>query len=1504
MTQFSRARIYPLGFQCGQSLWQSLDLEQQLNLADARQIFRVRQQVADHLRRSCHHPLSASELQLWGLLNQMLSLLGRRFLHQHPGPLAKPLLATLPQFFPPVPRIRAELTKQQETAPLDWQIFFQVELCLLVLHHNNRALRDGRTLFQSEYEQLAARQPLEPLLAELDQALDSPDFGRRSLLSLLREPLLRHPDSLVDQVRYLRVTWGDFLPPELLDQFDSALLLYARELAPPGPPGEPILSEPGFYATEEIANFTTDRDWMPRTVLLAKAVFVWLDQLARRYQRDIHQLDQIPDEELDRLRDFGFTGLWLIGIWQRSDASRRIKHLHGNRHVSASAYAIYDYRVADELGGEEALDNLNQRCRARGIHLACDVVTNHTGIDSQWMRRHPDWFIQTDRPPYPGYQYNGIDLSGDSAMSLQIEDGYFDHTEAAVVFRRRDRHSGQVRYIYHGNDGTHLPWNDTAQLNFLLPEVREAMIQVILRAAQRFGIIRFDAAMTLAKKHFQRLWYPLPGGGEGVPSRSAWALPREDFERLFPVEFWRDVVERIKAEQPDTLLVAEAFWLMEGYFVRTLGMHRVYNSAFMNMLKREENGRYRKSLREILDFDAAILQRFVNFMSNPDEETAIDQFGKGDKYFCVATLMCTLPGMPLFAHGQLEGLREKYGMEYTRAAWQEEPDQALLTRHWQQIAPLLRRRALFSGAENFRLYDFIVDQQVTEDVFVYSNHLAGQTVLVLCNNSSHSLVGRINDPDPAKSPHQVGLRQIFQRESDAPFYRYRSLNSPLEYLRPAGEQQNFALPAYGALVLYPAEALHQNQEQWGELFRQIGLSGQTQLDFHRLLLDYTELCDSLARLCGPEPFADFTPANAQQLRHLCGQPLKPAELLQLLAARWFDADKQPSPALLAQLAATRCHPRSLSDSLLLLLDQENCRNFVGAHEHAGLVWFDRNALWRFLTLLLVGTAQGAAATVVDKDDFLALIRQKIAELMQLRQLAEKSAYQLESFRRELWRLSVPRRRKRPGAVCNTPLKILFVTSEATPFAKTGGLADVAGSLPVALRRRGHEVRVILPAYRSVTTSGHPLKPVGPAFEIVLGATPVKVSIRRAQHAGVSFFFVECPAFFDRPALYGTPAGDYPDNMERFTLFCRAVFTYLLQQKYRPDILHIHDWQTSLVPVLLKTEQVNDPFFRSMASLLTIHNLGYQGIFPLSKLAQLGLPASLSRMDQLEYYGNLSLLKGGIVHADLLNTVSPSYCREIQQPGSGQGFDGLLRSRRRDLFGVLNGIDDQSWNPATDPALRKGYSSTNLRGKRICKQALQRELGLSVNDKIPLLAVVSRLDTQKGIDLIEELWPQLLQRELQFVLLGSGDQQQMAFWQERQREKTNRYAIGLEFDEQLSHRIFAAADCLLVPSRYEPCGLTQMIALRYGALPIVRRTGGLADTIEDITALGKAGNGFVFSAPEPTALLAAINRALEFYARPALWRKLVKKGMEEDFSWDNSARRYEELYAQALMKRRT
>ncbi|MBN1836434.1 MAG: alpha-amylase, partial [Spirochaetales bacterium] len=353
-------------------------------------------------------------------------------------------------------------------------------------------------------------------------------------------------------------------------------------------------------------------------------------------------------------------------------------------------------------------------------------VPNHMGIDSHWVMEHPDWFVGLDYSPFPSYSFGGPDLSWKEGVGIHLEDHYYSRSDAAVVFKRVDHGSGRERYLYHGNDGTSMPWNDTAQLDFLNPEVREAVIQTILHVARSFPVIRFDAAMTLTRKHYQRLWYPEPGTGGDIPSRADHGLPRSEFERAMPNEFWREVVDRVAREVPDTLLLAEAFWLLEGYFVRTLGMHRVYNSAFMNMLKAERNAEYRSVIKNTLEFNPEILKRFVNFMNNPDEETAVAQFGKGDKYFGVCTMMITLPGLPMFGHGQVEGYTEKYGMEFRRAYWDERPDQDLVRRHAHQVFPLLHRRYLFAEVENFLLYDlFTPEGGVNEDVFAYSNRIGG-----------------------------------------------------------------------------------------------------------------------------------------------------------------------------------------------------------------------------------------------------------------------------------------------------------------------------------------------------------------------------------------------------------------------------------------------------------------------------------------------------------------------------------------------------------------------------------------------------------------------------------------------------------------------------------------------------------------------------------------------------------------------------------------------------------
>ncbi len=628
-----------------------------------------------------------------------------------PLPALRPLLETFAALFPPAAVLRGE-TEEIFLSGEDGEENRQqalVELFILAVQNANPAAADwfpsSTTGNCSVAPPIATPSP--PSTADWTQEKAEGLFGQ-SLLHLLTAPVKASPRSLNGQLEYMQRHWAGILPPDLLRSIQTAFDIVREEeqMRGGGPGPIPVPRFGRFDLTyEEPERFSPDADWMSNVVLLAKTIYVWLDQLSRKYDRTIGRLDEIPDVELDQLARWGFTGLWLIGIFERSPASQKIKQKMGNPEAVASAYSLYDYQVSQDLGGEAAVADLQERCRQRGIRLGCDVVPNHTGIYSKWIREHPDWYIQVDHPPYPAYHFTGENLSFADDTELYIEDGYWNHADAAVVFKHVDRRDGRQRYIYHGNDGTHLPWNDTAQLNFLLPEVREAMIQTILRVARRYQIIRFDAAMTLAKKHFQRLWYPQPGGGAGVPSRAEHAMSREDFDRVFPVEFWREVVDRVAAEVPDTLLLAEAFWLMEGYFVRTLGMHRVYNSAFMNMMKTEDNAKYRSVLKNILDFNPEILKRFVNFMNNPDEATAVEQFGTGDKYFGVAVLLVTMPGLPMFGHGQVEGLREKYGMEYRRAYWDEKVDEGMRHHHEQQIFPLMRRRYLFSGSENFVLYD-------------------------------------------------------------------------------------------------------------------------------------------------------------------------------------------------------------------------------------------------------------------------------------------------------------------------------------------------------------------------------------------------------------------------------------------------------------------------------------------------------------------------------------------------------------------------------------------------------------------------------------------------------------------------------------------------------------------------------------------------------------------------------------------------------------------------------
>ncbi len=755
--------------------------------------------------------------------------------------------------FPPLPVMLEKVPEKDflKAASKDISNFDKVtaELILLSLSMENPAFKPFRDLFHDR--DLCDAAPYRSMIGGLERFYkNQPDFDPLNLplFEAMRLPMRECPDSVEDQLRFILKHWASFLPLELVRRLTLASDILKEETQLRGLGGGPNLvmeftREVDDAGYPEPARFSRDADWMSNVVIIAKTAYVWLDQLSKKYKRDIRILSDVPDEELDRLARWGFTGLWLIGLWERSAASEKIKKMMGNPEAAASAYSLYDYDIAAELGGEEAYQNLRARAWDRGIRLASDMVPNHMGIYSRWVIEHPNWFVQDDHPPFPNYAFTGEDLSWDDRVVLQIEDGYWEHRDAAVVFKRIDKHTGDVKYIYHGNDGTSMPWNDTAQLNFMMSEVREAVIQTILHVARKFPIIRFDAAMTLAKKHYQRLWFPKPGDAGAIPSRAEHSMTRAQFDEAFPAEFWRNVVDRVAAEVPDTLLLAEAFWLMEGYFVRTLGMHRVYNSAFMNMLKMEDNCKYRLTIKNVLRFSPEVLKRFVNFMNNPDEDTAIAQFGDGDKYFGVAMLMVTMPGLPMFGHGQIEGLTEKYGMEYRKAYWDEQTNEGLVTRHEREIFPLMRRRELFSGAENFAFFDFMTpDGWVDENVYAYTNRCGDQRAVILFNNAYETTRGQIHTSTPinvaSDEDEFIVTRTLAEalglNTSCGHFYKFSDHHAGLEFIR--GGQQIADDGLFAELGGYQYHAFMDFREifdfdgSWGELCWRLNGRGVPNLD--------------------------------------------------------------------------------------------------------------------------------------------------------------------------------------------------------------------------------------------------------------------------------------------------------------------------------------------------------------------------------------------------------------------------------------------------------------------------------------------------------------------------------------------------------------------------------------------------------------------------------------------------------------------------------------------------
>jgi starch synthase len=470
------------------------------------------------------------------------------------------------------------------------------------------------------------------------------------------------------------------------------------------------------------------------------------------------------------------------------------------------------------------------------------------------------------------------------------------------------------------------------------------------------------------------------------------------------------------------------------------------------------------------------------------------------------------------------------------------------------------------------------------------------------------------------------------------------------------------------------------------------------------------------------------------------------------------------------------------------------------------------------------------------------------------------------------------------------MEILFVASEVAPWSKTGGLGDVAAALPRALAARGHAVAVVAPRYGTIDAKAE-------GFVRKDGVVRVRGELASAwvKRGKPTVWLLEHERLFgSRRGLYGEGAHDYGDNAERFTFLCRAALALPGATGMRPKIVHANDWQTGLVPFLLRHEHGQDPSLAGTRTVFTIHNLAYQGVFPKDVVPHLGLPWDVFRFEAMEFHDQLSFMKAGLVFADALTTVSPSYAREVRTPEGGHDLDALLRHRSRDLHGILNGIDTAAWDPATDPHLPAHYSPRALAGKARCKAALQRELGLPARADVPLVGVVSRLAEQKGVDLLVAAVPELLARDAQLVVLGSGQRALEEALTRAAAERTGRMAVRLGFDEGLAHRIEAGADLFLMPSRFEPCGLNQLYSLRYGTVPVVRAVGGLEDTVEDYDGWNR-GTGFKFHDYHPAALLLAVRRALDVHRDRRAWRGLVARGMAQDFSWDRSAASYERLY---------
>jgi starch synthase len=486
-----------------------------------------------------------------------------------------------------------------------------------------------------------------------------------------------------------------------------------------------------------------------------------------------------------------------------------------------------------------------------------------------------------------------------------------------------------------------------------------------------------------------------------------------------------------------------------------------------------------------------------------------------------------------------------------------------------------------------------------------------------------------------------------------------------------------------------------------------------------------------------------------------------------------------------------------------------------------------------------------------------------------------------------------------------PIKILLATPEAVPFAKTGGLADVAGALPKSLKVLGCEIKLVMPYYRMVKQSGLPLRYLGEEIEVPMGDEKLKADVYLGHLSeDIPVYFIGREEFFDREYLYSTPRGDYFDNAERFIFFSRAVLNLCQHMEFSPDIIHHHEWQTGLIPAYLKSIYQSDPLFSHTAAVFTIHNIAYQGMFKKEKFRLTGLPEEMYNPEGIEFWERINFMKAGIVYADGINTVSQKYSEEIQTPEYGYGLEGILRKRRESLYGILNGVDYQDWDPSHDPYLIARYDLKDISGKRECKKDLLKEFHLpSSLENAPVFGMISRLADQKGFDLLMEILEQLFSLDMGFVLLGTGEQKYHDLFTQVAQKYPQKAGIRIAYDDRLAHKIEAGADFFLMPSKYEPCGLNQIYSLRYGTIPVVRATGGLDDTITQYDPASKKGNGFKFTRYDAKEFLNTIRVAIGFYSQPHHWRELIRNAMTADFSWNRSAEAYLRLYQKALEKKR-